>query len=135
MMKVSQLWKLMHNRDAGLPRPGILALEATPVQDVATRASTASQARAMQCTVECIQGSRHGVFETCQEMYSAEEGGEEEGTAHVQVCERVALETVQQDCYGALEDALQVYSQLCSRHSMTDQSLLNRTLSPLSICF
>ena len=52
MMKVSQLWKLMHNRDAGLPRPGVLALEATPVQDVATRASTASQATAMHTRLQ-----------------------------------------------------------------------------------
>ena len=59
-----------------------------------------------------------------QEVHCAEEGGEEERTPHVQLCEGIALEAQQEDCYGALEDALQVYSQLCTIHN-TAQSTTN----------
>ena len=75
----------------------------------------------MQCTREACNTGLHAWEDvTCQEMYGAEEGSEEERAAHVQVCEGAALEPVQEDCYGALEDALQVYAQLCTGHSRTD---------------
>ena len=46
-------------------------------------------------------------------MYSAEQDGEEQGAAHVQVHEGLRAQAVHEDCCGALGDALQVYAQLC----------------------
>ena len=61
-----------------------------------------------------------------QQVHCAEEGGEEQRTAHIELCEGVALQAQQQDCYGALEDALQVYAQLCTIHSTAQSSSIGQ---------